>query len=228
MPQPSDTHNVDLDQSPRFIAIEGCIGVGKTSLATRLAETLESELLLEKAEDNPFLPKFYVNKKDTALSTQLFFLLQRAEQLKSLRQSDLFSAQYVADFLIDKDPLFANINLSSDEFDLYKQVFDNLTIEAPTPDLIIYLQAPIDVLKDRIRSRGRRFEQHIDTRYLEQINKAYSEYFYYYDASPLLILNVAELDFINNEEHYAELVQYALTIKSGRHYFNPTFFSSQA
>ncbi len=206
---------------PRFIAVEGPIGVGKTSLTKRLGETFNYELLLEKAEENPFLERFYQNPKQHALSTQLFFLFQRSQQIQDLRQDDLFAPVRVADFLIDKDQLFAQQNLDSDEYELYLKVYNHLTIDAPRPDLVIYLQAPTDVLLQRIQRRGIDAEQLIELQYLENLNKAYTEFFHYYSATPLLIVNSAEIDLVRNEADYQQLVDYIASVPSGTQYFNP-------
>ncbi len=208
---------------PRFIAIEGPIGVGKTTLTRRLAERLGFELLSEKAEENPFLERFYANQRHAALSTQLFFLFQRAQQLSDLCQDDLFKQTTMADFLFQKDPLFARITLDKNEFELYQKVYEKLEVDIPTPDLVIYLQAPSKTLRERIHQRGIRFERNIDLHYLEQISEAYSEFFLNYTDAPLLIINAAEIDFANNDEHFEQLLQYLLEIRGGRHYFNPTF-----
>ncbi len=208
---------------PAFIAVEGPIGVGKTTLAKRLASTFNYQALLEQAEQNPFLERFYQNRKQAALATQLFFLFQRAQQIQDLRQSDIFEPVRVADFLIEKDPLFARINLDSDEYQLYDKVFRQLTIDAPRPDLVIYLQASTDVLLSRIESRGIGYEQSINRDYLESLNEVYSEFFLYYDGAPLLIVNASEIDLANSDRDYEHLVDYMLDIRSGRHYFNPTF-----
>ncbi len=206
-----------------FIAIEGPIGAGKTTLARRLAETLDYELLLEEAERNPFLKKFYNNRRQNALATQLYFLFQRSQQLEELRQRDLFSPNKVSDFLIHKDRLFAKTNLDADEMALYDKVYEQLTFDAPAPDLVVYLQAPSQVLLDRVRNRGINYEQTIDRDYLEQINQIYSEFFLYYDDAPLLIVNAEQLDFAHSDSDFEELVKRILSIKGGRHYFNPTF-----
>jgi deoxyguanosine kinase len=209
---------------PRVIAIEGAIGVGKTTLARQLADTFNYQTLLENAEQNPFLERFYQNQKHAALATQLFFLFQRSQQIEDLRQGDIFEPVRVSDFLIDKDKLFAQLNLDADEFQLYDKVFQQLTIDAPKPDLVIYLQASVDVLLARIQNRGVEFEQRISRNYLESINEAYSEFFLYYDDAPLLIVNADEMDVVNRSNDYTQLVDYLLNIRSGRHYFNPTFF----
>ncbi len=209
---------------PSFIAVEGAIGVGKTTLARRLAESFGHPLLLEQAEANPFLERFYRNPQQAALATQLFFLFQRSQQLEGLRQADLFETPgRVSDFLIDKDRLFARVNLDEDEYALYERVYQQLTIDAPNPSLVIYLQAPVDVLLQRIQARGLPHEKDIDRRYLERLNAAYSEFFLYYDAAPLLIVNAAEIDFANSDRDYQHLVDYLRNIRGGRHYFNPTF-----
>ncbi len=214
-----DTKGLDL---PRFIAVEGPIGVGKTTLAQHLAKTLGYELLEEKADDNPFLERFYANPKAAALPTQLFFLFQRAQQIQDLRQQDMFQTARVADFLMDKDQLFAQVTLDDDELNIYQQVYDQLTIDAPEPDLVIYLQAPNNVLEDRIRTRGVEAERNINSGYLTTLNDAYMQFFHYYDRAPMLIVNATDLDLANNPDHYHQLVEYMLTVKSGRHYYNPT------
>lgn len=211
-------------QPPAYIAIEGPIGVGKTTLAKRLAETFNYQTLLENIDENPFLEGFYKNQKNAALATQLFFLFQRAQQLQDQQQANIFEPVQVADFLMAKDRLFAQLTLDNNEFQLYEKVYQQLTIEAPKPDLVIYLQAPVDVLIQRIRHRGIAFEQSISNDYLRLLNEAYSEFFLYYDDAPLLIVNAAEIDLIHCDSDYAKFVDYLLNIRNGRHYFNPTIF----
>lgn len=216
------TGNTSLNKAlPRYIAVEGPIGVGKTSLTRRLAETFNYDLLLEKAEDNPFLERFYQDPRRHALSTQLFFLFQRTQQLQELRQEDMFEPVRVADFLIDKDRLFAQQNLDQDEYELYLNVYNHLTIDAPIPDLVIYLQAPIEVLLERIQQRGISAEQLIEREYLENLNSAYTEFFHYYSDTKLLIVNNAEIDLLGNEDDYQQLVDYIVAMPGGTHYFNP-------
>jgi deoxyguanosine kinase len=198
--------------------------VGKTTLTKRLATTFNYQTLLEEAEQNPFLEKFYRNRQQAALATQLFFLFQRAQKIQDLRQADIFEPVRVADFLIEKDPLFARINLDREEFQLYQKVYEQLTIDAPKPDLVIYLQASTDVLLSRINSRGIAVEQGIERDYLERLNEVYSEFFLYYDGAPLLIVNASEIDLASGDTDYSHLVDYLLDIRRGRHYFNPTFF----
>lgn len=206
---------------PRYIAVEGPIGVGKTSLTRRLAESFNYDLLLEKADENPFLERFYQDPRRHALSTQLFFLFQRAQQLQELRQDDMFEPVRVADFLIDKDRLFAQQNLDADEYELYLNVYRHLTIDAPSPDLVIYLQAPTETLLERIRKRGIAAEQLIELDYLEKLTAAYTEFFHFYKDSPLLIVNSAEIDLVSNDNDYQQLVDYIVSVPGGTHYFNP-------
>lgn len=209
---------------PNHIAVEGPIGVGKTTLSHRLAEAFGHEVMLEEAYDNPFLTKFYENPRQVALATQLFFLFQRAQKLASLRQNDLFASAWVSDFMIEKDPLFARINLDADEYSLYQKVYKQTIVDSPTPDLVIYLQAAPERLLERIERRGLAPEQGIQRGYLEQLNEVYSEFFLYYDAAPLLIVNANDLDLANGDRDFHALVDYLLDIKNGKHYFNPTFF----
>ena len=205
----------------RYVVVEGPIGVGKTSLARRLAQSLGSELVLEESEDNPFLERFYRNPRAAAFPTQLYFLFQRARQMQQIRQQDLFDPVRVADYLLEKDRLFARVTLDDEEYALYEQVYAKLAIDAPKPDLVIYLQAPVDVLMDRITRRGLRYEQLIERSYLERLVEAYARFFLHYDASPLLIVNAASIDPVNNEAHYELLFREIRGLKRGRQYFNP-------
>lgn len=205
----------------RFIVVEGPIGVGKTSLARRLAEHFAGELVLEHGADNPFLERFYRNPRAAAFPTQLFFLFQRAQQLASLKQQDLFAPVRVADYLMEKDRLFARITLDEAEYGLYKQVAAKLAIDAPKPDLVLYLQAPADVLLDRIARRGVDFERLIERAYLERLNEAYARFFHEYDAAPLLIVNATSIDPVHNQADFDELVTAIGRMKKGRLYYNP-------
>jgi deoxyadenosine/deoxycytidine kinase len=205
----------------RFIVIEGPIGVGKTTLAVKLAANLGAELLLERADENPFLERFYRNPRAGALPAQLYFLFQRAQQLAALKQHDLFASLRVADYLIEKDRLFARTTLDEEEFRLYEQVYSKLAIEAPRPDLVIYLQAPVDVLLARITRRAIAYEQLIDRAYLERLQAAYARFFHEYEAAPLLIVNAAAIDPINSEADFAELLAAIQRMRRGRLYYNP-------
>lgn len=208
-----------------YIVVEGPIGVGKTTLAKRLAETLGSALLLEDAQDNPFLERFYINPREVALPTQLFFLFQRARQIQELRQSDLFRPSRVADYLLEKDRLFAGLTLDDDEMRLYEQAYAHLTLDAPTPDLVIYLQAPVDILLSRIAKRGLAAERFIDAAYLQRLADAYTEFFYHYTAAPLLIVNATQIDPVHNSQDYELLLEHIRNTRSGRHYLNPVAVS---
>jgi deoxyadenosine/deoxycytidine kinase len=204
----------------RFIAIEGAIGVGKTTLCKKLANTFNYHSLLENADGNPFLERFY-NNENVALATQLHFLFQRSRQLKELHQNDIFQPCRVADFLIEKDNLFAQANLDTDEYALYQQVYNELQPKTVRPDLVIYLQAPVDTLIERIIKRGIISEKFINRDYLAQLNNVYSQFFLYYDDAPLLIINATDIDFADNDQHYQQLLSYIQGITSGRHFFNP-------
>lgn len=208
-------------QPHRYIVVEGPIGVGKTSLARKLARSFGSELILEQADENPFLERFYKNPRAAALQTQLFFLFQRTRQLEDIRQHDLFDTVRVADYLLDKDRLFARLILDDEEYSLYEQIYHRLAIDAPVPDLLIYLQAPVDVLLERIARRGLRYEQNMERSYLEKLQEAYARFFHGYDASPLLIVNASEADFVGNDRDYEQLFAQICRIRRGRHYYNP-------
>ena len=213
--------NVNRLDGPRYIVVEGPIGVGKTSLATRLAESFNSDLILEQADENPFLERFYRNRRNAALPTQLFFLFQRARQIEKIRQADLFSPVRISDFLIEKDRLFAKLNLDANELNLYDQIYESLELDPPTPDLVVYLQAPPSVLLSRVANRGVAYEKFIDEHYLERLGEAYAEFFYDYDAAPLLIVNAAAIDPVHRDADYQELLRVIGRIKRGRHFFNP-------
>jgi deoxyadenosine/deoxycytidine kinase len=205
----------------RYVVVEGPIGVGKTSLVRRLGKSFGCELVLEQDAENPFLERFYREPKSVAFQTQLHFLFQRSRQLAGLRQADLFEKVRVADYMLDKDRLFARLTLDDQEFALYEQVYERLAIDAPVPDLIVYLQAPVDVLLERIARRGIAYELQIERRYLERLNEAYARFFLEFDAAPLLIVNAAEIDPIGNADDYASLLAEVVRPRKGRHYFNP-------
>ena len=205
----------------RYIVVEGAIGVGKTSLTKKLATTLGAQAVLEQADKNPFLERFYRSPRVGALPAQLYFLFQRAQQQAQLKQQDLFGSVRVADYLLAKDDLFARMTLEDEEYGLYRQVYDRLAIDPPRPDLVLYLQAPVDVLLDRIARRGIAHEGLIDRTYLTRLNEAYARFFHAYDDSPLLIVNAANIDPISNEADYDELLgQIGRTVR-GRLYYNP-------
>ncbi len=208
----------------KYIVVEGPIGVGKTTLARRLAESFAAELLLEEPEQNPFLARYYENPRAHALSTQLYFLLQRARQIEGLRQSDLFSRVRVADYLMDKDRIFAELTLEADELALYQQVYTQVVGEPLQPDLVIYLQAPVNVLRERIANRGIGYEKSIDTHYLQRLVSAYTRFFYHYEASPIVIINAASIDYANSDADYQLLFDKLREVGKGRHYLNPLPF----
>ena len=205
---------------PEYIVVEGPIGVGKTTLTNRLADTLVSETLLELSSENPFLPRFYEDPKLVALPTQLHFLFQRVRQIEILRQADMFKSTCVSDFLMQKDRLFAEVTLDGDELDLYYQVYNRLTLDAPVPDLVIYLQAPVESLMKRVYDRGLDYEKRISEEYLTKISNAYIKFFYDYDLSPLLIVNTADFNLANNDKNFELLMNYIQELTPGRHYFN--------
>src|SRR4030088_725563 len=205
----------------KFIVVEGPIGVGKTSIARRLAQSLSAQLVLEQADQNPFLERFYKNPRAAAFQTQLFFLFQRARQLEDVRQQDLFGAVRVADYLLEKDRLFARVTLDDAEYALYERVYERVVVDAPQPDLVVYLQAPVDVLMDRIAKRGIRYEQHIERSYLERLMQAYAAFFHRYTEAPLLIVNSASIDPVSSDADYQVLFAEVVKARRGRHFFNP-------
>ena len=213
---------------PRYIVVEGPIGVGKTSLAERLAKSFDAELVLEAVDENPFLERFYRSGRSAALPAQLFFLFQRAKQVEELRQSDMFSPVRIADFHLDKDRLFAETNLDAEELNLYDQIAEKLDIDAPVPDLVIYLQASVDALMQRISRRGVQYERGIDRQYLEKLAEAYARYFHSYDDGPLLIVNASSIDPVHNDDDYEQLYEQIRRPSGGRRFFNPGSVAAQA
>ena len=204
----------------RHLVVEGPIGCGKTSLAKLLAKRLNAGLVLEDAGSNPFLPSFYRDMRRHALSTQLFFLFQRLQSLEGLRQPDLFGRLTVADFALQKDPLFARLTLDDNEFGLYSRIYDHVKPQAPTPDLVIYLQAKVETLLERLRRRGNPMEAGITDDYLRALSDTYTRYFYNYNDSALLIVNSERLNFVDVPEHFDLLVERVQSIRGGREFFN--------
>ena len=206
-----------------YIVVEGPIGCGKTTLAKMLADKFPVDYLSEKAEANPFLPRFYQDAQRYSLPTQLFFLFQRANQIKDLSQRDMFAKPIIADFFLEKDPIFARLNLDDEEYALYHQIYQHLQLKAPKPDLVIYLQTPIDALMERIEERSVTYEQDIPREYIERLANAYSEFFHNYDASPVLIVNNEKLNVLKNEDALELLLNRIMQIKGQREFFNPNF-----
>jgi len=204
----------------RYIVVEGPIGCGKSTLARLLAERFGADLMLEDPGANPFLPQFYRDMKRYALATQMFFLFQRVNQLSAIRQPDLFERKSVADYMLAKDTLFAKLTLDDNEFALYSQLYNHLKPQAPTPDLVIYLQASVDQLMHRIERRGRPMERALSEDYLLKLSDAYTRYFYDYAESPLLIVNSDRFNFVDNAQHLDLLVRRIETLRGGKEYMS--------
>jgi len=223
-----DSQLIDLSvykKVPKFIAVEGPIGAGKTTLTNLLADSFGYETFLEKPSENPFLPDFYVNPSQAALATQLFFLFQRVKQIQELKQGDIFSSNRVSDFLLDKDRLFARATLSKEELKLYEQIYAYLSFDLPTPDLVVYLQAETKTLYERVMHRGIEMEKNISYEYLELLNETYKEFFFEYDRSPVLIVNSDYLELQSNKSDYdlllGKLLDYFNKPEGAKMYFNP-------
>jgi deoxyguanosine kinase len=210
---------MDLEKC-RYVVVEGPIGAGKTSLARQLASHLDGEALLERPEDNPFLERFYEDMARFALPTQLHFLFQRVDQLRGVGQLDMFRRTTIGDFLLDKDPLFARLNLSDAEYHLYEKVYSHLKPQTPPPDLVIYLQAPVDTLIERVHKRGLQYERLISEHYLARLADAYSRHFYQYLEAPLLIVNSERLNFVANDQHMKLLLARIASMRGRREFFN--------
>ena len=206
---------------PYHIAIEGTIGVGKTSLAGILGDRLEAKLILEEFEENPFLVEFYKDSDRFAFQTQLFFLLSRYRQQQQLQQTDLFTKTLISDYMFVKDRLFAALNLDDKEMSLYNAVARILEKNVASPDMVIFLQSDTDRLMQNIRLRGREYEKLIDWKYIDALNQMYNEYFFRYDDSPLLIINTNDIDFVNNKDDLEEIIEFIRTPGEGTLYFNP-------
>ena len=209
-----------LPEKFRYVVVEGPIGVGKTTLARAISEASGASLMLEDPDGNPFLPRFYENAERYALPTQLFFLFQRIDQLASLNQSDLFRRATVADFMLEKDALFARLNLKDDELKLYEQIYTHLKPQTPAPDLVIYLQAAPDTLIERVQRRGAEYEKNIPDPYLIGLAEAYTRFFYQYSASPLLIVNSERLNFLDSQDDLALLMERIAGMRGPREFFN--------
>jgi deoxyguanosine kinase len=212
--------NALIERYP-YIVIEGPIGSGKTTLARKLAERYPLNLLLENAEANPFLPRFYQDAPRYALPTQLFFLFQRSEQVRDLSQRDMFAQATIADFFLEKDPLFARLNLDDEEYALYRQIYQHLQVKASSPDLVIYLQTPVDALAERVNQRNISYEQEIPREYLARLADAYRDFFHQYDTSPLLIVNNEKLNITTSDAALDLLVERIMQIRGRREFFNP-------
>jgi len=204
-----------------YIAVEGPLGVGKTSLAILLAERIHGRTILEDAEDNPFLASFYKDPRRFAFQTQLFFVLRRFQRQEEINQIDLFKRVVVSDFLFDKDRIFARLNLDDREFGLYQQVFNLLKVKSAKPDLVIFLQARTDVLKERIRKRNRDYEKPVALGYLDEINQAFNEFFFHYNETPLLVINASEIDFVNVPSDLDNLILEIERMEKGTKYYVP-------
>lgn len=204
----------------RYIVVEGPIGVGKTSLAQRLADHLGADTLLEKPQDNPFLARFYQDPQRHAMATQLFFLFQRINELRDQAQMDLFSTRTVSDYLFEKDALFARLNLSEDEFKLYQNIYQSLAPQAPTPDLVIYLQASTDTLIERVQRRGRNYERSVSNDYLNRLGNSYGEFFHQYVDAPLMMVNSENLNFVDNDDDFKLLLQRIEGMRGPREFFS--------
>ena len=205
----------------RFIAIEGCIGAGKTSLVNLLGKQFDAQVVRELDSENPFINKFYQDRDSFGFQTQVFFLLNRYKQYMGLSQRDLFSSVVLVDYLFHRDRLFASLNLKDQELKLYDQIYSLLSNKVPTPDLVIFLQASTDILRSRVEKRGREYEAYMDPSYLDSVNKSFNNYFFYYAETPLLVINTNEIDFVDKKCDLDELIIKINNHKIGREYYNP-------
>ena len=206
---------------PRFIAVEGCIGAGKTSLVSLLGEQFDAQVIREMDEENPFISKFYQDRESFGFQAQVFFLLNRYNQYMELAQRDLFSSVVLVDYLFQRDRLFAALNLKDQELKLYDQIYSLLSNKVPKPDLVIFLQASTDVLRSRVEKRGREYEAFMDPDYLDNVNKSFNNFFFYYSETPLLVINTNEIDFVEKKCDLEQLIIKVNSHKIGREYYNP-------
>ena len=212
--------SIPIQLESRFVVVEGPVGSGKTSLAKRISEHVNGKLILEEPERNPFLENFYKDPRSNALPTELSFLFQRSKLLENINQEELFSSTNVTDFLFDKDQIFIEMNLTQEEIELFNKVKDSLSVKPPEPDLVIYLQAPVDVLMTIINMISPSIDTLIDKAYLEKLADAYANFFYYYESSPLLVVNAESIDPIHNDDHFQMLFTELVSVKYGKHFFN--------
>ena len=206
---------------PRFIAVEGCIGAGKTSLVKLLGDQFDAQMVLEVDEENPFIDKFYQDRETFGFQTQIFFLLNRYNQYTGLAQRDLFSSVVLVDYLFQRDRLFAALNLKDQELKLYDQIYALLSNKVPKPDLVIFLQASTDILRTRVDKRGREYEVFMDPDYLDAVNKSFNNFFFYYSDTPLLVINTNDIDFVEKKCDLEELIVKINSHTIGREYYNP-------
>ena len=219
-PAPTRAPPAMLPDKYRYIVVEGPIGVGKTSLARRLADRLNADAMLENSAANPFLRGFYRDMRRYAFSTQMFFLFHRVAQIAELEQRELGGRPAVADFLLEKDTLFARLTLSDEEFRLYQQIYRRMAPEYSTPDLVIYLQAPVPTLAERVKRRGNAIERAISEHYLTSLNESYASFFHAYSAAPLLIVNSENLNFVDSAQDFDLLLQRIINLRGGREFFS--------
>ena len=206
---------------PRFIAVEGAIGAGKTSLVNLLEQQYGARVILEENDSNPFIAKFYEDQETYSFQTQIYFLLSRYNQYIELAQRDLFNSVVVIDYLFQRDKIFAQLNLEDHEYHLYEQIYNLISSKAPKPDLVIFLQASTEVLLERVSKRGREYESFMDPDYLDSVNKAFNNFFFYYSDTPLLVINTNEIDFVEKKCDLEELINKVNSHKIGREYYNP-------
>ena len=206
---------------PRFIAVEGCIGAGKTSLVNLLGKQFDAQVIREMDEENPFISKFYQDRESFGFQAQVFFLLNRYNQYMGLAQRDLFSSVVLVDYLFQRDRVFAALNLKDQELKLYDQIYSLLNTKVPRPDLVIFLQASTDILRSRVEKRGREYEVFMDPDYLDNVNKSFNNFFFYYSETPLLVINTNEIDFVEKKCDLEQLIIKINSHRIGREYFNP-------